>query len=1621
MKKKIYVVKIGRETGIYDEYKKCEAQVKGFRGAVFRSIDYRTEFEKEDKNKEGSLRYAFMCAEAYMSDVRIGGFKLVYQGENQDYMEEESWKKEGFLPFVKEIPDDADDLQGEDENGDIDDYSDENDDIDENDGTDETVDGFVLIEDDGELPFATDVPSGHAEPESQEEQETSPEESAVHNYDHTKEKEVYSELQIPERPNQNKPWVEILLYIAGHRHPKETYVGRYHAPTLYITLLKFVFRPKSVLREFVNVYMSHIYPEISNEVSMECSPEDWFDDACEAWEDSDEYRVLKQRFEKNGMEYLDFDEIFHRYDAFVEDNAKSSLRTNSKTYKAMKKYIKQGGHSLSDLYQELTGNKVYREELMKVSGPYENPDFDQKIYGKETETSFRQQTKQQFKQQIMYTESIGMKLKEKVIGQDDAIDKLEFSFFHAEKSARQKNKRKGPRGVFLFAGPSGVGKTFTARLFADELGLPFRRFDMSGYANRWASEELAGSSTIYKDSKPGVLTEYVNANPHSVLLFDEIEKAHIRVIRLFLQILDDGICFDRFYDTNMSFEDTIIIFTTNAGKQRYSDAKDENLTVLPDKVVIDALAKDINPETRAPFFPPEILSRMSSHTVIMFNHLKADALRRVVERDVENQLRQSEQETGYNLSIGKSKVAKTVLYSMGGSADARNASVLAGKLIDQQLYEFTNSMMQKTLWDNTENLKQIEWVCDFTEATDEVKEIYSGEKNRVIPVLGTMQYEPSGSLKENDIIVKNTTDSDAFMEMLHKERVLFAVIDYTLGLGSTESSLNIADARSAGGVVFLKTAEEFDDIPIYILYGGKSEYAYTDREKNDLLKRGAGGFINRDFYANELEMAYWDVCCQKVMNTLARRHQLLTYKTRKIFDDNHPEAGKIEFYALKLETAVDSEDISSILSDADRPNTKFDDVIGAEEAKDELRYYVDYLKKPKDFLKRSGMLPKGILLYGPKGTGKTTLARAMAGESDVAFFQTSAAEFKGPRTGESEANIKRIFERARKYAPAIIFIDEIDAIGRKRDGSDPRTESMLTVLFTQMDGFLGADSNRPVFVLAATNYGATAEDDGIGSLDEALLRRFDNQIYVDLPNESEREQYILKMLAGRNITTVSEDTARDIAEKTKGQSLSDIRNVFGLALRTAIKQSRDITADDLLSALKKFNSLPSNVERPNTKFDDVIGAENAKKELRYFIKYLKEPKEFLKKGAGQPKGILLYGDPGTGKTLLARAMAGESGVTFLQTSATEFMSKWVGESEANIRRLFAKARKYAPAIIFIDEIDAIGKKRTGSETTPHTEGMLNALLTEMDGFRGSDSNNPVFVLAATNAKVRGEKGGIGSSLDDALLRRFDNQIYVDLPRESEREQYILKMLADRNITTVSQEAAHSIAERTAGRSLAYLKNVFEFALRKAIEQETDMTDDDLLTALEDYNHGEKKEHTPDYYKSVAIHETGHAYVSYISGDKPSYITIESRGDFGGYMRRANQEDVASYTREELLARIRTALAGRAAEQVFYGKEMSLNTGASSDLRNATDIAFQIVCTFGMEDDQLIVLSKDEILKSALAGEYTAKVNEILKAEMKNAIEIIENAKDKIWRIADVLVKENRLTGKQFEELMEAEK
>ncbi len=545
---------------------------------------------------------------------------------------------------------------------------------------------------------------------------------------------------------------------------------------------------------------------------------------------------------------------------------------------------------------------------------------------------------------------------------------------------------------------------------------------------------------------------------------------------------------------------------------------------------------------------------------------------------------------------------------------------------------------------------------------------------------------------------------------------------------------------------------------------------------------------------------------------------------------------------------------------------------------------------------------------------------------------------------------------------------------------------------------------------------------GVKAFDMVAELQEDTCLYVlesgDSLTETDRMLYYKKGASGFIKSDVSESMNREITEIADSINLEkkvDMLSKSGYYIDYNTSQERigstlTVRFHSLAKKRNKdfFNDVNflSDDERPSERFSDVIGAKNAKEELKYFIKYLSNPRKFIRNGGKPAKGVLLYGPPGTGKTMLARAMAGESDVSFIQTSATEFLDKWLGQSEQNVRNLFAKAKAKAPAIIFVDEIDAIGKTRNGQN--PHVESVLNAFLTEFDGFR-VDINHPVFVLAATNYSLEGS----ATSLDPALVRRFDNRILVDLPDESEREDFLHRVLPKKGFVDTSEDVIHNIAARTPGTSIAIIQNVVDLAYRNAHKESRKPNGNDLLNALEEFLHGEKHDFGEDYYKSVAIHESGHAYVAWISGEKPSYITIESRGNFGGYMQHENTENKGQFNKEELLARIRSALAGRAAEEVFFGKEASVNTGASSDLQNATNVALSMLCYYGMDETRMISVSFEKISNTALGNEYLEKADKIINEEMKKTVEIIREGKDMVQKLADELLKKNHLTGEEI--------
>ncbi len=448
------------------------------------------------------------------------------------------------------------------------------------------------------------------------------------------------------------------------------------------------------------------------------------------------------------------------------------------------------------------------------------------------------------------------------------------------------------------------------------------------------------------------------------------------------------------------------------------------------------------------------------------------------------------------------------------------------------------------------------------------------------------------------------------------------------------------------------------------------------------------------------------------------------------------------------------------------------------------------------------------------------------------------------------------------------------------------------------------------------------------------------------------------------------------------------------------------------------------------KFDDVAGCEEAKTELREVVDFLKHPKRYEALGARVPKGILLVGPPGTGKTLLARAVAGEAGVPFFSISGSDFVEMFVGVGAARVRDLFREAKQHAPCIIFIDELDAIGRHRSVhvGPANDEREQTLNALLVEMDGF---EPNSGVVILAATNRP---------DVLDRALLRpgRFDRQIVVDTP-DLEGRKAILRVHA-RNKPLAPDTDLDKIAAMTAGFSGAELANVLnEAALLAARRGAKQITQADLEAAVEKVIAGPERRSrhlSPEVKRRVAIHEAGHALVAaYTPGAPPvRKITIVPRGAAAlGYTMQLPQEDAYLLTRSELIARIKTLLGGRAAEELVLGE---VSTGAQNDLEQATNLVRQMVTLYGMSSrlglahyaqkrsmflDGQDAFQLEQNCSEETAREIDVEVRDILNGTYNSVLDLLREHREELDRVAAALLAQETLDQEAFERLLDRSK
>jgi len=543
----------------------------------------------------------------------------------------------------------------------------------------------------------------------------------------------------------------------------------------------------------------------------------------------------------------------------------------------------------------------------------------------------------------------------------------------------------------------------------------------------------------------------------------------------------------------------------------------------------------------------------------------------------------------------------------------------------------------------------------------------------------------------------------------------------------------------------------------------------------------------------------------------------------------------------------------------------YEDIGGLHEELQRIREMVELPLKHPELFRHLGIdPPKGVILYGPPGCGKTLIAKAIANETGAHFISINGPEIMSKFYGESEARLREVFQEAEQNAPSIIFIDELDAIAPKRGEVTGEVERrVVSQLLTLMDGL---KTRGQVIVIGATNR--------IEAVDPALRRpgRFDREIRIGVPDRNGRKEIL--QIHTRRMPLAEDVDLDELADITHGFTGADIAALCREAAMSALRRflpkidlERETIPAEILEQIKVTREDFSNalrivqpsalreviLEIPNVRWEDIGDLERVKQELREAVEWpLKYPDVFKRLGIRPPRGILLYGPPGTGKTLLAKAVATESEANFISVKGPEVLSKWVGESEKAVREIFRKARETAPCIIFFDELDAIAPRRGMHTDAGVTDRIVNQILTEMDGIQILKG---VVVIGATNRP---------DILDPALLRpgRFDRVMYV--PPPDERGRYQIFQIHTREMPLDDDVDLRRLAEMTEGYTGADIEAVCREAALTAAREDLNIKKVSMrhfLAALEKVKPSITPEQKREYEKILSDFRRSMAYIS----------------------------------------------------------------------------------------------------------------------------------------------------------------
>ena len=708
----------------------------------------------------------------------------------------------------------------------------------------------------------------------------------------------------------------------------------------------------------------------------------------------------------------------------------------------------------------------------------------------------------------------------------------------------------GPAAIFFFAGPPAVGKTLLAQKIGEALGRPFERFDMSGYSDKEAPISLFGLNKSYKSAAPGRFTTYVKEHPMGIILLDEIEKAHITVRNEFLQILEKGAVYDLFYEREFSVRDCIFIFTSNVGTNAYNTGNPYNLSTMPIPTVIKALEEERSPYTGEPYFSRELVSRFASGKIIVFNKLRPEVMHRIVVRHIQKMRKYYYKEYNICGRMDCDAIADMILFSQGGDADIRSVVRAVNEFFSKN-FERMVEMVSGNGYGG--RICEINYDIDFSSAFPEATEIFADNKISEVLVFG-------GSIMGN------------IPKKMRAGIEIFSIKDVL--------SVHEIKRRGPATVVICVThrneakAKELFDNLIAI---GTPTYVYTKDSGISLKYYAENGAV--DCFTPHKEISFNDwisgsvrgIALSKASEKLFRANKVITFATSyKYFKKTCSIKVTLSDFATRI--AYGGGESSLFAGKASIPDVTFDDIIGAEEAKREFAPVIRQLKKYREYKRNGIRIPRGIILDGPPGSGKTSIAKAVANAAGLPFISLNATEFLSKWVGAGEQKIRDTFAAARRYAPSLIFIDEIDCIAKDRMSSvaeSSHTEGLTNALLSELDGFNSQDA-APVFVIAATNFDTRSGD---SKLDKAFLRRFDKKIHIDLPKVREREQFIVRELARYDFSVVSKAAISGIAKRSSGWSLADLNLVIQNAVRHSESDSGFSLTDEVLEeAFSSFNA-----------------------------------------------------------------------------------------------------------------------------------------------------------------------------------------------------------------------------------------------------------------------------------------------------------------------------------------------------------------------------------------------------------------------------------------------------------------